>query len=151
MNKTVEISCKQEVTKNQTPVPESMEIATIPGNQQNVADLETIFTLKEQEKENLLETAANYTRNTLFWAKQFVSDDDLRLGKSIQVAVCNELKLSGYHAERFWETYGGCTRVRTAIRHKRQSVVQAVRKSFFSKYIVWKTIFNTSTILTSSI
>ena len=99
----------------------------------NETDLATVTTQKDYDKATLLEMAGDYTRNKLFWAKQFVSDSDLLWGKSIQVAVCNELKLSVYQAEKFWDTYGGSTQVRTAIRHKRQSVVQSVRKAFFSK------------------
>ena len=110
-----------------------MTIEATNENDQNGTYLAAITPSIEANKEIMLDQAADYTRNKLFWLKQFVADDDLVFGKSLQKLVCNTLNVAGKDAEKFWETWGGREHVRTAIRHKRQSVIQMMKRSFYSK------------------
>jgi hypothetical protein len=67
--------------------------------------------------------------------KQFITDEEIGMGGSIQKLVCAYINVSSSErAIRFWEERGGKETVRKTIRRKWQSAQNAMKLAFRGKY-----------------
>jgi hypothetical protein len=77
------------------------------------------------------ESAASYVRQQLFDKKQFVTDNELAFGGTIQVLACSDINTSnGKRAQIFWDEKGGKETVRNTFRRKRQAAQNAMKIAF---------------------
>jgi hypothetical protein len=81
------------------------------------------------------DSAAQYVRQQLFDKKQFVTDDELVFGSTIQKLVCADLHISGDNrANIFWQNRGGKDTVRNTFRRKRQAAQNSMKIAFRGKW-----------------
>ena len=80
------------------------------------------------------DSAASYVRQQLFDKKQFVEDQELMFGGTIQELVCTDINISdGKRAQLFWDERGGKDTVRNTFRRKRQAAQNAMKLAFRGK------------------
>jgi hypothetical protein len=81
------------------------------------------------------DSAAEYVRAGLFDKKQFVTDEELVMGGSIQKLVCTYINICGGERARafFWEEKGGKESVRNTFCRKRQAAQNAMKLAFRGK------------------
>jgi len=94
--------------------------------------------LPQEVSKNTLEdwhdSAAEYVRSELFPKKQFVDDEELVMGRTIQKLVCMHIHISGEERARvYWEEKGGKQIVRNTFRKKSQSAQNAMKLAFRGK------------------
>jgi serine/threonine-protein kinase RIO1 len=80
------------------------------------------------------DSAAEYVQAELFDKKQFVTDEELVMGGSIQKLVCTYINICGGERARvFWEEKGGKESVRNTFRRKQQAAQNATKLAFRGK------------------
>ena len=80
------------------------------------------------------DSTAEYVRKKLFDKKQFVTDEDLVMGGTIQKLISNYLHISGAERQqKFWEQQGGMTTTRSTVGKKRQAAQNAMKREFAGK------------------
>jgi hypothetical protein len=83
---------------------------------------------------NWKDSAAEYVRAGLFDKKQFVTDEELVMGGSIQKLVCTYINICDRERARvFWEEMGGKESVRNTFRRKWQAAQNAMKLAFRGK------------------
>jgi serine/threonine-protein kinase RIO1 len=88
----------------------------------------------KQTLDDWKDSAAEYVRADLFDKKQFVTDEELVMGGSIQKLVCTYINICGGERARvFWEEKGGKESVRNTFRRKRQAAQNAMKLAFRGK------------------
>jgi hypothetical protein len=105
-------------------VPSRVELQTLPDQmcKHTIADWK--------------DSAALYVRQKLFDKKQFVTDEELMFGGTIQKLVCTDINISGdERARQFWDEKGGKGTVRNIFRRKRQAAQHAMKLAFRGKYM----------------
>jgi hypothetical protein len=66
--------------------------------------------------------------------KQFVTDEELVMGGSIQKLLCTYISIGGGERARvFWEEKGGKESVRNTLRRKRKNAQNAMKLDFRGK------------------
>jgi hypothetical protein len=89
----------------------------------------------KQTLDDWRDSAAEYVRAELFDKKQFITDEEIGMGGSIQKLVCAYINISGSERARsFWEEQGGKETVRKTFRRKRQAAQNAMKLAFRGKY-----------------
>jgi hypothetical protein len=89
----------------------------------------------KQRLDDWRDSAAEYVRAELFDKKQFITDEEIGMGGSIQKLVCAYINISGSERGRsFWEERGGKETVRKTFRRKQQAAQNAVKLAFRGKY-----------------
>ena len=89
----------------------------------------------KQTLDDWRDSAAEYVRAELFDKKQFITDEEIGMGGSIQKLVCAYINISGSERARsFWEERGGKETVRKTFRRKRQAAQNAMKLAFRGKY-----------------
>jgi serine/threonine-protein kinase RIO1 len=87
--------------------------------------------LNKQTLADWKDSAASYVRLQLFDKKQFVTDNELVFGGTIQKLVCSDINISdGKKAQLFWDEKGGKETVRSMFRKKRQAAQNAMKLAF---------------------
>jgi hypothetical protein len=77
------------------------------------------------------DSAATFVHQQLFDKKQFVKDEELLFGGTIQKLVCADINISDERrAQIFWDEKGGKETVRSTFRRKRQAAQTAMKLAF---------------------
>ena len=81
------------------------------------------------------DSAAEFVRAAVFGKKQFITDEEIGIGGSVQKLVCAYINISGgaERARSFWEDKGGKETVRNTFRRKRQAAQNAMKLVFRGK------------------
>ena len=108
------------------------------SEQQGNRNDDLVRMLPQEISKNTLEdwhdSAAEYVRTELLKKKQFVDDEELLTGGTIQKLVCMHINISGKERARvYWEENGGKQIVRNTFRKKRQSAQNAMKLAFRGK------------------
>ena len=103
-------------------------------------DNTTLQTLPEEVSKDTLtdwnDSAAEYVQSGLFEQKQFMDDEELVMGSTIQQLVCTHIHISGIdRARMYWDEKGGKEMVRNTFRRKRQTASNAMKLAFRGKWI----------------
>jgi hypothetical protein len=89
----------------------------------------------KQTLDDWRDSAAEYVRAELFDKKQFITDEEIGMGGSIQKLMWAYINISGSERARsFWEERGGQETVRKTFRRKRQAAQNAMKLAFRGKY-----------------
>ncbi len=88
----------------------------------------------KQTLDDWKDSAAAHVRAELFDKKQFITDEEIGIGGSIQKLVCAYINISGAErASSFWEDKGGKETVWNTFRRKRQAAQNAMKLAFRGK------------------
>ena len=92
-----------------------------------IAATDTVQQVRREELNGDVET---YTRTTLWTVKQFVNEDEIAFGSTIQQCACKHIHLTDEdEAKKYWDE-GGRECVRTTMRRKRQAACNGMKQGF---------------------
>jgi hypothetical protein len=93
--------------------------------------------ISKQTLDDWKHSAAEYVRSEMFAKKQFVRDEQLELGGTIQILVCSYINICVDERVRLiWNEKGGKEMVRNTFRRKQQAAQNSMTLAFKGKGII---------------